>query len=97
MASPAGIEPATPRLGGECSIRRATGTKISGPGGDWWSGRASNPRPSHCERDALPTELPPHDKGGDSSHRDRSRLVRFAADDNDPRLRRVTLDRGGPL
>ena len=26
----------------------------------WWSGRGSNPRPSHCERDALPTELPPH-------------------------------------
>ncbi len=25
----------------------------------WWSGRESNPRPSHCERDALPTELPP--------------------------------------
>ena len=24
-----------------------------------WSGRESNPRPSHCERDALPTELPP--------------------------------------
>src|SRR5213082_3133877 len=26
----------------------------------WWSGRGSNPRPSHCERDALPAELPPH-------------------------------------
>src|SRR5204863_45721 len=25
-----------------------------------WSGRGSNPRPSHCERDALPAELPPH-------------------------------------
>ncbi len=25
----------------------------------WWSGWESNPRPSHCERDALPTELPP--------------------------------------
>ncbi len=24
-----------------------------------WSGRELNPRPSHCERDALPTELPP--------------------------------------
>ena len=28
--------------------------------GDWWSGRESNPRPLHCERSALPTELPPH-------------------------------------
>ena len=26
----------------------------------WWSGWGSNPRPSHCERDALPAELPPH-------------------------------------
>ena len=25
----------------------------------WWSGWGSNPRPSHCERDALPAELPP--------------------------------------
>src|SRR5690606_2878243 len=25
-----------------------------------WSGRESNPRPLHCERSALPTELPPH-------------------------------------
>ena len=24
-----------------------------------WSGRESNPRPLHCERSALPTELPP--------------------------------------
>ena len=28
--------------------------------GGMWSGRGSNPRPSHCERDALPAELPPH-------------------------------------
>ena len=25
----------------------------------WWSGGDSNSRPSHCERDALPAELPP--------------------------------------
>src|SRR5262245_20152664 len=25
----------------------------------WWSGRGSNPRPPHCERGALPAELPP--------------------------------------
>ena len=25
-----------------------------------WSGRELNPRPLHCERSALPTELPPH-------------------------------------
>src|SRR5690554_1400316 len=28
--------------------------------GCWWSGGGSNSRPSHCERDALPAELPPH-------------------------------------
>jgi hypothetical protein len=26
----------------------------------WWRGGGSNSRPSHCERDALPAELPPH-------------------------------------
>jgi site-specific DNA recombinase len=26
----------------------------------WWSRRGSNPRPQHCERCALPTELRPH-------------------------------------
>ena len=25
----------------------------------WWRGGGSNSRPSHCERDALPAELPP--------------------------------------
>ena len=48
------------------------------PGENWWSGRGSNPRPSHCERDALPTELPPHDKGGDSSQRDPARPMEFS-------------------
>jgi hypothetical protein len=32
---------------------------------NWWSGWGSNPRPSHCERDALPAELPPHARPGD--------------------------------
>src|SRR3989338_5123101 len=32
---------------------------ISGHSRDWWSGRGSNPRPLHCERSALPAELPP--------------------------------------
>ena len=27
----------------------------------WWRGGGSNSRPSHCERDALPAELPPHE------------------------------------
>src|SRR5688572_17887369 len=27
----------------------------------WWSGGGSNSRPSHCERDALPAERPPHE------------------------------------
>src|SRR5688572_32358999 len=31
-------------------------------GGIWWSGGGSNSRPSHCERDALPAELPPRGK-----------------------------------
>src|SRR5437588_10622676 len=30
--------------------------------GYWWSGGGSNSRPSHCERDALPAELPPRGK-----------------------------------
>ncbi len=33
---------------------------VGGVSERWWSGRGSNPRPSHCERDALPAELPPH-------------------------------------
>ena len=28
--------------------------------GGQWSGRGSNPQPPHCERGALPIELPPH-------------------------------------
>ena len=32
----------------------------------WWSGGGSNSRPSHCERDALPAELPPQ-SANDSS------------------------------
>ena len=30
---------------------------------EWWSGGGSNSRPSHCERDALPAELPPRKNG----------------------------------
>jgi hypothetical protein len=36
--------------------------RIPCPGTDregWWRRRGSNPRPSHCERDALPAELRP--------------------------------------
>src|SRR5687767_13670920 len=29
----------------------------------WWSRQGSNLRPSHCERDALPTELRPRTRG----------------------------------
>ena len=32
------------------------------PGKGWWSQGDSNPWPSHCERDALPTELWPLDR-----------------------------------
>ena len=31
------------------------------PGFDWWTARGSNPRPPHCERGALPTELAAHE------------------------------------
>ena len=38
------------------------------PGIDiWWSGGGSNSRPSHCERDALPAELPPHARTEDAN------------------------------
>src|SRR5882762_2106756 len=52
---------------------------------DWWSGRGSNPRPSHCERDALPTELPPHvrrailEQGPVQCHQITQRLLPVAA------------------
>jgi hypothetical protein len=41
------------------ALRYRRGCARYGPGLDWWSGRESNPRPLHCERSALPTELPP--------------------------------------
>jgi hypothetical protein len=44
-------------------FRRSTGARNDRFGGDnnEWSGRESNPRPLHCERSALPTELPPQE------------------------------------
>src|ERR1039457_5677665 len=54
----------------------------------WWSGGGSNSRPPHCERGALPAELPPHG-GADFSpipgrrqcfgcrHREREAMIRF--------------------
>ena len=53
--------------------RAAGGTEAAraGPGlkgsRNWWSGRGSNPRPPHCERGALPSELPPHGRGANST------------------------------
>src|SRR5919109_1454062 len=35
-----------------------------------WRWPGSNRRPSHCERDALPTELHPHTPGHDRSRRE---------------------------
>src|SRR5579862_8623899 len=56
-------------LAATIAVRRAAQIRMDGTGragfsrlGNWWSGRGSNPRPSHCERDALPAELPPHAK-----------------------------------
>ncbi|GAT99801.1 hypothetical protein BSLA_01f0073 [Burkholderia stabilis] len=55
------------RLYFEIDARRPRRQKQKGPGlatepfeFRWWSGGGSNSRPSHCERDALPAELPPH-------------------------------------
>ena len=50
MASSVGMEQTA------CSGTAAT---VDSPGVYQWSGRESNPRPLHCERSALPTELPP--------------------------------------
>ena len=58
---------------------------ISGHSRDWWSGGGSNSRPSHCERDALPAELPPHKHAilANSSSINIIILVRKKLDSND--------------
>jgi hypothetical protein len=43
--------------------KRKTRQRISGLGIEWWRRGGSNSRPSHCERDALPAELRPHEGG----------------------------------
>jgi hypothetical protein len=56
-----------------------------GSGKKWWSGRGSNPRPSHCERDALPAELPPHAKLAIISKSEpSSRVIRSPCPTKDP-------------
>ena len=52
-STPDALHHCRPRPGGRC---RPAMTRD----GNWWSGGGSNSRPSHCERDALPAELPPH-------------------------------------
>ena len=45
----------------------------------WWRGGGSNSRPSHCERDALPAELPPHcDRKSSKRRRGGGRGARIA-------------------
>ena len=51
---------AKPRANGAAESRTSCGRSRHSRFEKWWSGRGSNPRPSHCERDALPSELPPH-------------------------------------
>lgn len=61
MVEPDGIEPPASRVSGGRSPSElwlhAGLAKIRGRGGEWWDLRGSNPRPSRCERDALPAEL----------------------------------------
>src|SRR5262245_11045675 len=42
---------------------RQAEVRAAGPMMRKWSGRESNPRPLHCERSTLPTELPPRNDG----------------------------------
>ena len=48
-----------PALIAASGLNRSPTERVDQGGNRMWSGRESNPRPSHCERDALPTELPP--------------------------------------
>lgn len=50
--------PPTPTVAAEPKNKRPD-LAIGPFGFRWWSGGGSNSRPSHCERDALPAELPP--------------------------------------
>ena len=54
LTSPPSLESS---FGGHRPSLVATGVV---PSGGWWSRQESNLRPSHCERDVLPTELRPH-------------------------------------
>ncbi len=40
---------------------RLSWKRLLHPAGKWWRRGGSNSRPSHCERDALPAELRPHE------------------------------------
>src|SRR5512146_1105964 len=44
------------------TTRKRHGNRFGGAGKEriWWTARDSNPRPPHCERGALPTELAAH-------------------------------------
>src|SRR5271154_5071803 len=50
----------------------------------WWRRRGSNPRPSHCERDALPTELLPPKRAQNTTSK-------AAASQSIPNLQRTSL------
>ena len=51
MAERTGLEPATPCVTGRYS------NQLNYHSASWWAKRGSNPRPSACKADALPTEL----------------------------------------
>src|SRR5690554_4228940 len=51
LAERTGLEPATPCVTGRYSNQLNYRSAL------WWAKRGSNPRPSACKADALPTEL----------------------------------------
>ena len=60
---------------------------------NWWRGGGSNSRPSHCERDALPAELPPQTAAHYSSRHSPDALVAIGMRDGEPAPRVTAADK----